>query len=127
MDVVTIHREAMKHNDSLDDVQPVFVTVDPERDTPEKLEYYLQDYPFFIGLTGSPNQIKKACASYKVHYSMGPKSDDGDYILDHTIVIYLINPLGKYQNHFMDRDQTPEHVHKVILESMALYNKFHKS
>jgi len=56
--------------------------------------------------------------------SVGPKSDEGEYLLDHTIVIYLINPNGVYQNHFMNRQMPPEEMHPVILQQIDLFNKF---
>ena len=68
---------------SLPEVLPVFITIDPDRDTPEKLADYLEDYPHFLGLTGSMNQIKSVCKNYRIYFSKGPKSADGDYILDH--------------------------------------------
>ena len=56
--------------------------------------------------------------------SVGPKSDEGDYILDHSIVIYLINPNGVYQNHFMDRSKAPQDIYAVIKQQFDLYEKF---
>ena len=58
------------------------------------------------------------------NFSVGPKSDEGDYILDHSIVIYLINPNGVYQNHFMDRSKAPQDIYAVIRQQFDLYEKF---
>ncbi|CBY12826.1 unnamed protein product [Oikopleura dioica] len=124
MDIKEIHDHERKKNPELPDLEPVFVTIDPERDTPQNLAYYLEDYPSFLGLTGSSQQIKQMCKNYKIYFSVGPKSDEGEYLLDHTIVIYLINPNGVYQNHFMNRQMPPEEMHPVILQQIDLFNKF---
>jgi len=124
MDIVDIHNIERKTDSNLPEIQPVFITIDPDRDTPEKLADYLEDYPHFLGLTGSMNQIKSVTKNYRIYFSMGPKTDDGDYILDHSIVIYLINPNGVYQNHFMDRAQPPESIYTVIRQQFKLFDKF---
>jgi len=124
MDIVEIHNKAAESDKKKHEILPVFITIDPERDSPEILNYYLQDYPHFLGLTGSSKQIKEVCKNYKIYFSVGPKSDDGDYILDHSIVIYLINPDGVYQNHFMERTKPPEDIYQVMKQQFALYDKF---
>jgi len=124
MDIVDIHKLEQKTTSDLPDIHPVFITIDPDRDTPEKLADYLSDYPHFLGLTGTMAQIKSVTKNYRIYFSMGPKSDDGDYILDHSIVIYLINPNGVYQNHFMDRAQPPEDIYTVVRQQFKLFDKF---
>jgi protein SCO1/2 len=79
-------------------IQPVFVTVDPARDTPSQIATYLQDFhPKFIGLHGSHEKIKAACKSYRVYFSTPPDADpNGDYLVDHSIFIYLLDPKGDF-------------------------------
>jgi cytochrome oxidase Cu insertion factor (SCO1/SenC/PrrC family) len=83
-----------------DSVQPIFITVDPERDTPEHLKEYLAMFhPRFIGLTGDAAAIKEAARAYRVYYSRAelPKSD---YTIDHSAFIYLMGRNGEYLSFF---------------------------
>lgn len=75
-----------------DDVQPVFISVDPARDTPEVMkEYAGMMHPRMIGLTGTETQVKAAADAYKVYYQAQPEVDDF-YLVDHTAFTYLMMP-----------------------------------
>jgi len=83
-----------------DDLQPIFITVDPERDTAAHLADYV---PLFhkrlIGLTGSAEAIQKVADAYKVYYAKVPLKD-ADYTVDHTAYIYLMDRDGNYLGFF---------------------------
>jgi cytochrome oxidase Cu insertion factor (SCO1/SenC/PrrC family) len=82
-------------------VQPVFVTVDPERDTPEHLkEYLLPFHPRFVGLSGDPGAIAAAARAYRAYYSRVEWQDGSDYTVDHSAFIYLMSPQGEYLGFF---------------------------
>ncbi|KAJ9185385.1 hypothetical protein P3X46_005026 [Hevea brasiliensis] len=67
---------------------PVFISVDPERDTVEQVREYVKEFhPKLIGLTGNPDEIKKAARAYRVYY-MKTAEEDSDYLVDHSIVMY---------------------------------------
>ncbi|MCH7550831.1 MAG: SCO family protein [Proteobacteria bacterium] len=86
-----------------DKVTPVFITVDPDRDTPEHMKEYLKFFhPRMIGLTGTPEQTAAALKAYKVFSAKAPVEggDAGDYLMDHTSIIYLMGPDGAYKTHF---------------------------
>ena len=86
-----------------DSVQPLFITVDPERDTAQHLaEYVPMFHPRLIGLTGSDEAIRKAADAYKVYYArVDPdKETNGYYTVDHTAFIYLMDRDGNYLGFF---------------------------
>lgn len=77
-------------------VVPVFVTVDPERDTPPVLkEFVAAFYPRFIGLTGSPAAIDKVRTEYSVYASKGKPTANGGYLVEHSNAVYLMDTDGK--------------------------------
>ncbi|MCC6467750.1 MAG: SCO family protein [Alphaproteobacteria bacterium] len=83
-----------------DQVQPIFVTVDPERDTPEELKKFLANFhPRTLGLTGSPAEVQAAAKAYRVYYAKA-KGAERDYLMDHTSIVYLMDRQGKYLTHF---------------------------
>lgn len=67
------------------DIQPLFITVDPQRDTNQMLEKYTKEFsPKLIGLTGTQQQIASVCKKFRVYFSAGPKDQDNDYIVRMT-------------------------------------------
>ena len=83
-------------------IVPIFISVDPERDTPEKLGEYVQNFDArFVGLTGTPEEIAKAARAYRVYYKKVPNADlPDDYAIDHTAIFYLMDPNGDFVTHF---------------------------
>ncbi len=88
--------EAMKLlGPDADRVQVLLVTVDPERDTPDLLRQYLSAFdPRFMGLTGTPEQVRQAASSFKAFYSKVPRPG-GDYTMDHSASFYLLDRNGE--------------------------------
>ncbi len=79
-------------------VVPVFITVDPERDTPAALAEYVKLFDErLVGLTGSKEQIAAAAKSYRVYYARSKGRDATDYVMDHSSFIYLIGPDGGFR------------------------------
>ena len=77
-------------------IQPIFVSVDPERDTPEVVaEFVANFHPRLIGLTGSPEQVKAAADTFRVFYSRGETTPGGGYLVDHSAIVYLFGPDGE--------------------------------
>ncbi len=74
-------------------IQPIFITVDPERDTPEKMKDYISLFhPSLIGLSGTPEQIKKALKGYKIYAAKREEPGMTEYTMDHSSFIYFIGP-----------------------------------
>ncbi len=90
-----------------DRVNAYFISVDPERDTPQAMKDYLQSFdPHLKGLTGSPDDVAKVLAAYRVYAKKVPLKD-GDYTMDHTALIYLMDRDGKFVAPF-NLKQAPE-------------------
>ncbi len=89
-----------------DKVQPLFISVDPERDTPELMgEYVAQFHPRIMGLTGSPDQVADVAKAYRVYYKKSiPEEEIGKedpfYVMDHSAITYLMSPDGDFLKHF---------------------------
>jgi cytochrome oxidase Cu insertion factor (SCO1/SenC/PrrC family) len=86
-------------------VTPILITVDPARDTPEALRDYVANFhPRLVALTGSADAIGTVAKSYRVFYAKATgttaPSDPAAYIMDHTAIVYLIGPDGRYLAHF---------------------------
>lgn len=81
-----------------DRVQPLFVTVDPERDTPEALAHYVAAFhPRIVGLTGTPERIAETARAYRVFYARVRTGDGpGDYTMDHSTAAYLMSPSNEF-------------------------------
>ncbi|MFN0192870.1 MAG: SCO family protein [Aestuariivirga sp.] len=80
-------------------IQPIFITVDPERDSPETMKAYVANFhPRMVGLTGSLEEISAVAKAYRVYFK---KSGEGDaYLMDHSSIVYLMDKEGKFLKHF---------------------------
>ena len=85
-----------------DGVVPIFITLDPERDTQAAMAAYVKNFgPRFVGLTGSSEQIAAAAKAYRVAYSKFQQDKtSSDYTIDHSTLVYLMGKDGEYITHF---------------------------
>jgi cytochrome oxidase Cu insertion factor (SCO1/SenC/PrrC family) len=101
-----------------DRVVPILITVDPDRDTPPTLKDYVSNFhPGMVGLTGTPEQIAKVAKAYHVFYQKAPGTTPEDYVMDHTLLIYLMDGEGKYLRYFgpdATADQIAEEIRKHL-------------
>lgn len=102
--------------DKKDRITPLFITVDPERDTPEALAIYLANFsPRLVGLTGTPEQIKAAAKAYRAYYKkITDEKLPGAYTLDHSSILYVMGPDGRYVMHFTHGTTVSEMVQKLL-------------
>lgn len=88
--------DALDKLDNADRIVPIFITIDPERDSPKVLKDYLKAFgPRFVGLTGDAKSIAAAARAYRVYYKKHPLQGGG-YGMDHSSTIYLMGPDGKF-------------------------------
>ena len=102
---------AAAHPDLADEVQPIFVTVDPERDTPEKVAEYTDAFSDrLIGLRGTPEQTEAAAAAFFfTHQKIDPVTEGGDYDIQHPSIGYLVDREGQPMA-MVPVEQSPEAV-----------------
>ncbi len=86
-------------------LQPLFITLDPARDTVEKLAGYVPNFhDSLIGLTGPPAATEDAAKRYRVYHRSAKKDEaDTEYLVDHSSILYLMGPDGKFLTHFMPK------------------------
>lgn len=82
-------------------ITPVFVTIDPERDTPEVMKAYVENFhPRMVGLTGTSEDIAAMAKAYRVYYAKAKTAAGQDYLMDHSSIVYLMGPDGRFLKHF---------------------------
>jgi protein SCO1/2 len=97
-----------------DRVTPVFISVDPDRDTPEFLaDYVSRFHPRMIGLTGTAEQVAAAARAYRVYYAKVNRPDMTQYLMDHSSFIYLVGPDGRVRALFRP-ETAPEAIAQAV-------------
>jgi protein SCO1/2 len=94
---------------------PIFVSIDPARDSLQALRAYAKDFhPDYIFLTGAPEQVRRMAKAYRVYFSKAEETSDGDYLVDHSIVIYFHDDKGELSDCFTQSMRPSDVVQKVI-------------
>lgn len=84
-----------------DGIVPVFISVDPERDSVVQMASYVKNFsPRIVGLTGTPEEVKSAATAYRAAYKKEPAPNGADYAVSHTTFMYVMSPDGTYVTHF---------------------------
>lgn len=100
-------------------IQPIFVSVDPARDSLRALREYAKDFhPSYVFLTGSPEQVQQMAKKYRVYVSKADETEDGDYLVDHSIVVYFHDDTGDLADCFT-QSMRPKDVVEKIVERMT--------
>jgi protein SCO1/2 len=110
-----------------DKVHVLFISVDPERDTPQLLKKFISFYDptgkYITGLTGSPEEIKKVAKQFKAYYEKVPLKNNPEvgYLVDHTAFIYLVDKNGILRIIFRPANDDPKKIAEDILQVMKLF------
>ena len=99
-------------------VQPVFITIDPERDAKVLADYVSSFHHSMVGLTGSPDEIRAVANSYKAFYVKVPDERSGEYSIDHAGIIYLMGRNGEYLG-FMPPQTNPDRLTEILRKNIA--------
>ncbi len=95
-------------------VQALFITIDPERDTPATLKDYLSSFdPRIVGLSGDPAQTQAVEKAFRVYAKKVPAANGSDYTMDHTAIIYLLDKQGRFVNAF-NLERAPQEAAKEL-------------
>jgi protein SCO1/2 len=118
VDILDIIGEVVNRVDSKHGpvINPVFVTCDPARDTLPALSVYTSEFhPRMVGLTGTYEAVKQACKAYRVYFSTPPGADpSSDYLVDHSVFVFLMDPDGKFIEAFGRSSGVEETTTKVL-------------
>ncbi|KAF8505070.1 SCO1/SenC-domain-containing protein [Hysterangium stoloniferum] len=126
--VVDAVEKALPESVPLRFVQPVFVSVDPARDSVEQIRRYALDFhPRLVALTGAYDAVKSTCKAYRVYFSSPPPKEGDtslgeDYLVDHSIYFYLMDPDGKFVQAYGKID-TAADVTQRVLDEIAKWEK----
>lgn len=102
-------------------VTPVFVTIDPERDTPEAMaDYVSRFHPRMIGLTGSAEQVAAAARAFRVYYAKVTPRDSSGYLMDHSSFIYFVGPDGRVRSLFRP-ETAPEAIAAAVTAQLRAF------
>ncbi len=103
-------------------VAPIFISVDPKRDTPDVLAAYMKNFdPRITGLTGGQDEIASAAKAYRVYFRKTGETGGDDYTVDHSAFVYLMDGEGRYLTHF-SFSSAPDAMVAVIRKQIAADN-----
>lgn len=104
-----------------DEITPVFISVDPERDTPERMADYVSNFGTdIVGLTGTPEQVKRAAKAFRVYYAKVEMENSATgYLMDHSAFTYLMDENGDYVTHFAYGDSVENMTERLRRELAA--------
>ena len=102
-------------------VQPIFISVDPARDSVSQVRRYVSDFHArLLGLTGDYDTVKRTCKAYRVYFSTPPNTQPGDdYLVDHSIFFYFMDPNGQFVDAFGKASTVEDVVARVQKEITA--------
>ena len=99
-------------------IAPIFISVDPKRDTPEKVKTYLASFGTrFVGLTGDEQSIARAAKAYRVYYREHPPENGGEYTIDHSGVVYLMDSNGAFVANY-SLETSPENLAADLIKRL---------
>lgn len=107
LEILRKHGKKVGHEEA-SDVAPIFITVDPERDSAKLAHEYAKAFHVgFKGLGGSVEQVQKTAKQYRVYYSRDDGADN-DYLVDHSVITYLMDPDGEFGEFFGQNSSATE-------------------
>ncbi|AIN99305.1 electon transport protein SCO1/SCO2, putative [Leishmania panamensis] len=101
--------------------QPIFISLDSKRDTPAKIREYLSDFsPRIMGLVGTQAEVEEAARQYRVYFAIPDEEvmSEDDYLVDHSIIMYLIDPEGRFSDYTTKEFQWFESYSKLLRRMM---------
>jgi protein SCO1/2 len=122
--------EILNESDDKIPIVPVFISVDPARDTTDRVKTYCKEFsPLIRGFTGNKEQVDKVAKTFRVYHSQGPKTAEDDYIVDHTVIMYLIDPDGQFHDYYGQNRRAREiaNIIKTKVLKYELQNRKKKS
>lgn len=118
--MVYISRALTKLGTVAQGVQPIFISIDPERDTPKIADEYVKSFdPRIIGLSGKPDEIAQVAKEYRVFYRKAPIAGTSDYFMEHSSYVYVMNDKGRYVT-LVTHDQLEDSLNQTVARLQQL-------
>ena len=116
IDLVELSSIYSQHTELINYIQPIFISVDPNRDTPQVISNFLENFDSsIIGLTGNEEQINKIKKKFKIYVSANlDESEEDFYTINHTSIFYLVDENDKYLKHFSRKNFSDEFTSYLI-------------